>query len=131
MTPFAGASAGEGHACTHLATGLMQAFDEIVRQERAITRYTDDPLDAAVLRRQPIEAGEDASQRACEIRHTIGHNGQAGIGKTLWITVGVDDDARALSRERRQHTVEDRYAADFNACFVAAAHAAREPAGED
>ena len=64
------------------------------------------------------------------IRHVVGHDLHAGIGKTLGIAIGVDDEAGALARQARQHAVEDRHAADLDARLVAAAHAARQPAGE-
>ena len=50
--------------------------------------------------------------------------------KRVGIAIGVDDDAGALRRQRRQHAVEDGDAADLDARLVAAAHAARQAAGE-
>src|SRR6476659_9190616 len=131
MTPFAGPRAGERHARAHLAASLVQAFDKVVWEERAIARDADDPLYAVLLLRQPIETGKDPGQRAGKVRHGIGHHGQAGIGETLEVAIGVDDDAGALCRQRCQHAVENRYAANLDARFVTAAHAPREAAGEN
>ena len=83
------------------------------------------------VRRRPVEAGEDAGERAGEIRHRVGDHRQAGVGEARGIAVGVDDQARALRRHAREHALEDGLAADADAQLVAAAHAAREPAGED
>src|SRR5262249_50902153 len=96
MPPFAGLRTGEGYAGAHLAPRLVQAFDEIVRQKRAITRNTEDPFNAALLLCQPVQSCENPGQWAGEIRHAIGHNSEAGIGETLRISVGVDNDTGAL-----------------------------------
>ena len=82
------------------------------------------------MRGRPVEPGEDAGERAGEIRHDVGHHRQAGIGEARGIAVGVEDDARALRREPRQHALENGLAADPDAGLVAAAHAPRQPAGE-
>src|SRR5476651_1615869 len=131
MAPFAGAGAGERHAGAPFAAGLVQAFHQVVRQERAVARYAEQPFDAVVLRRQPVEPGQNAGERADKARHVVGYDGQACIGEALRIAIGVDDDAAALPRQSRQHAVEDRHAADLDARLVAAAHAARQSAGKD
>src|SRR5215475_1943126 len=96
MTPFAGARTGEWHAGTHLAAGLVQAFNEVVRKERAVARDTDDPFNSVLLLRQPIEARQYSGQRAGEIRHGVGHDRKSRVGKPLWIAIRVNDDASAL-----------------------------------
>src|SRR5262245_31888055 len=96
MTPFAGARTGERHAGTHLAAGLMQAFDEVIRKEGAVARHADDPFNSALLLRQPIKASQYPGQRTGEIRHGVGHDRESRVGKPLWIAIRVDDDASAL-----------------------------------
>src|SRR5262245_51580118 len=130
MAPFARSRASERHAGAHLATSLVQAFDEIVRQKRTIAWYADDPLNSVLLLRQPVEAGKNSGQWAGKIRHAVGHDCQAGISKPLGIAVGIDNDSRALRGKRRQHAVENRYAADFDTSLVASTHAPRKSAGE-
>src|ERR1039458_7684705 len=66
MAPFAGAGACEPHAGAQFAAGLVQAFHQVVRQERAIARYAEQPLDAVVLCRQPVEPGENPGERTHE-----------------------------------------------------------------
>ena len=96
MAPFAGAGAGERHAGAHLHAGDVQAFHQIVGQERAVARHAEQPFDAVVLLRQPVEPGEDAGERAGIARHVVGHDGAAGVGEALGVAIGVDDDAGAL-----------------------------------
>ena len=59
-----------------------------------------------------------------------GTTAQPVSAKRAGVAIGVDDDAGALRRQRRQHAVEDGDAADLDARLVAAAHAARQAAGE-
>src|SRR6476469_3680273 len=109
----------------------MQALNEIIRQERAVTRNTENPSDAAPLFGQPVQPSKDSGQRAGEIWNAIRNDRQPCIGKPLWVAVGIDDDARALRRQSRQHTVENGHAADFDARLVAAARAPSKSARED
>jgi hypothetical protein len=81
--------------------------------------------------RRPIEAGENAGKGTGEIRHTVSDNRQMRIGKTRRVTIGVDDELCALSREAGEHALKDSNAADRDASLVAAAHAACQAAGED
>src|SRR5690242_20933609 len=67
MTPLAGLRAGKRHAGAHLAAGLVQAFDQILRQERTVAGNAHDPLDAAVVRGKPVEARKNAGERTSEI----------------------------------------------------------------
>jgi len=117
-------------AVAELAPGLMQALDQIVGQERAVARHAHQPFDAVALRRQPVEPGQDAGERPDKVRHAVGHYGQPGVGEAFGVAIGVDDDAGALPGQCRQHAVEYADAADRDAHLVAAAHAAREAAGE-
>src|SRR5262249_62318172 len=96
MTPFARACTGEGHASTHFEAGLMQALDEIVRQERAVPRHTDNPFNSVLLLRQPIEARKYPGQRTGEVRYGVRHNREARVGKPFWIAIRADNDANAL-----------------------------------
>src|SRR5262249_45029209 len=130
MTPFARARTSEWNAGSHLPACLMQAFHQIVWQKRAITRHAEDPFNALFLLRQPVETGENSGQRTGKIGHAVAYNGKAGVGEALGVAVGVDNDARALRRQCCQHTIEHRYAANLDACLVAAAHAASEAPGE-
>src|SRR5512144_1617949 len=127
MAPLTGTRAGKRHACSHFAPRLVQTFDEIVGQERAVARNADDPLDPALLFGQPVEAGENPRQWPSEIRHRIGDHSQARVGKAFGFAIGINDDACALRGQCRQYAVKDRRAADLNARLVAAAHASREP----
>jgi len=72
------------------------------------------------LRRQPVEAGENAGQGAGEIRHAVGNDLAAGVGESGGVAIGVDDDAGALPRQSRQFAVEDGRAGDFDERFVLA-----------
>src|SRR5262249_46988055 len=130
MAPFARSRASEGHAGTHLATSLVQAFDKIIREKGAIARYADDPFNSVLLLRQPVEAGENSGQWASKTRPVVGHNCQASISKPPGIAVRIDDDSGALRGKCGQHAVENRYAADFDARLVASTHAPRKSAGE-
>ena len=49
------------------------------------------------MRRGPVEPGEDAGERAGEIRHAVGDHRQPGVGKARRVAVGVDDDARRIA----------------------------------
>ncbi len=82
------------------------------------------------MRRRPVEPGKDAGERAGKIRHAVGDHRQAGIGKARRIAIGVDDDGRALRADASEHALQDRFAADADARLIAAAHAARQAAGE-
>ena len=75
----------------------MQARHQIFRQERTIARHADQPFDLRRVRRRPIEPGENAGERAGKIRHAVGDDRQAGIGKARRIAVGVDDDAARIA----------------------------------
>src|SRR5262249_16201393 len=59
-TPLSGTSTGERHTSAHFRTGLVQTFDEIVRQKRAIAGHAEDPFNYTVLIQQPVEAGKNA-----------------------------------------------------------------------
>ena len=96
VTPFAGAGAGERHAGALLAAGLVQALDQVVGQKRAVARHAEQPFDAVVLRGQPVEPGEDAGERPRIVRHVVGHDRAAGVGKARRVAIGVDDDVDAL-----------------------------------
>jgi hypothetical protein len=108
----------------------MQPSDEIARQKRAVTRHAHDPFDLRRMAGRPIEAGENAGQRARVIRHPVGHDRQAKIGKARRVVIGVDDGCAALCMKPRQHAFENGRAADPDARLVAATHPARTPAGE-
>ncbi len=102
-----------------------------MRQERAVAGHADDPREVRPVGRGPVEAGENAGERAGEIRHAVRHHGQANAGEAGRIAVGVENDARARRAQQRQHAVENGDAADRHQRLVAAAHAARQAAGED
>src|SRR5580700_956904 len=123
MPPFAGAGAGERDI--RRGARLMQAPYQILRQERAISRYADKPFDGGRIRSRPIETGKNASERSGEIRHAVGDHWQAGIGEACGIAVGIDDDATALRGETGKDALQNAGAADFYARLVAATHATR------
>ena len=128
MPPFARAGAGERGAGG--AARRVQSRHQIGRQERAVARHACHPFALRRMRRRPIEPGENAGKRPGKIRHAIGHDRQTGIGKAGRVAVGVDHKARALRRHASEHPLQDSDAADRDACLVAAAHAARQAAGE-
>src|SRR6202166_3812067 len=128
MPPFSGAGTGKRHIRRYAR--LMQACYQILRQERTIARYADEPFDCRRVLRRPVETSENAGKRSSEIRYAVGDDRQAGIGETRSIAVGIDDDAAALRREAGKHALQDAGAADFYARLVAAAHAPRQTAGK-
>jgi hypothetical protein len=77
---------------------------------------------------QPLH--QIVGQERAVARHAIGHDGAAGVGETLGIAIGVDDDVGALPGQACQHAIENADAADRDARLVAAAHAAHQPAGQ-
>ncbi len=126
MAPAARLRAGERRA--GVDARKVQARDQVAGQERAVARHAHDPGDVRRVARRPIEAGENAGQRAGIIRHAVGDHREAGRGETGWIAVGVENEPLALRLEPRQHVLERRRAADEDAGLVAAAHAAGEAA---
>ena len=90
----------------------MQARHQILRQERTIARHADEPVAVRRMRGSPIETGKNAGQRSGKIRHAVGDDGQAGIGKARRVAIGIDDDAIALRREAGEHALQNGGAAD-------------------
>src|SRR5262249_5468013 len=68
VTPFARARARQRYARSHIASRLVQAFNQIIWQERTIARDAEDPFNAALLLRLPVKPGENSGKRAGEIR---------------------------------------------------------------
>ncbi len=56
--------------------------------------------------------------------------GKAERGEARGIAIGIEDQSAALGRKARDHAFQDGAAADAAHRLVAAAHAAREAAGE-
>src|SRR4029450_4127399 len=92
-------------------------------QERTIARHAYDVSDRRRMHRCPVEPGENASERAGEIRHGVSHHGKTGIGEARGIAVGIENDGRALRFEPREHALEDGLAADMDGGLLAAAPA--------
>jgi hypothetical protein len=128
MTPFAGTRAGERR--TGCNARLVQAHHQIPRQKRTVAWRARQPFDVRRICRGPVEPGEDAGEGPGETRHIVGDDGQMAIGKTRRVAVGVDDQPVALRRQALLNALENSAASDANTRFVAAAHAARQSAGE-
>lgn len=107
MAPFARVRAGAPHAGAYLAQSPVQSLHQIVGQERAVALYTHHPFDAVALRRQPVESGQDASERTGKAGHAVTDHRQPGIGEALGVAVGAYDDAGALRRQAGQYAVEN------------------------
>ena len=82
------------------------------------------------MRRDPIEPGENARERTFEAGEIVGNDRQIKSGKSCRIAIGAQYDAFALGPQRRDHMGEKRNPAGLSQHLVAAAHPAREPAGE-
>jgi len=128
VPPLPRTRAGERRAGT--GAGRVQSRYEIFGQKWTIAGHADEPLASRHLQRRPIETGENAGERACEIGHAVGDDRQLGIGKARRIAIGVDHEPGALSRQASEHALQDRSAADRDSRFISAAHAARQTAGE-
>src|SRR5579884_3895281 len=123
MIPFARAGARK-----RSAIGLarrVQPSHKIAGKERTVARHADEPGETGRMFGRPVQASKYASKWPGKIRHTVGNDGQTGIGKARGIAVGIDDDSAALRRQAAQHALKDSGAADADARFVAATHAAR------
>ena len=83
------------------------------------------------MRGRPVEGGEDAGERPRKARHVVGNHGQPEIGEARRIAVGVDDQPVALRRQAFDDALEDGSAGEPPQRLVAAAHAPRQPAGEE
>ena len=129
MAPLTRTRASERRA--GLDTRLMQARHQIARQERTIAGRAHDPFDLRCMVRGPVEAGQNAGERAGVIRHAIGDHSEAGLGEACRVGVGAENQSAALRAKPGEHALENGRAADADARLVAAAHAARAPAGED
>jgi len=129
MPPFARTGAGERRAGSG-ARGV-QAGDQIVRQERTVTRHAGDPFALRQMQRRPIEAGENAGERTSKIGHAVSDYRQLGIGKARRVAVGVDQEIGALRLKASEHAFKDGDPANRDSRLVAAAHATRQTAGED
>src|SRR5262249_58303375 len=79
---------------------------------------------------RPVESREDPGKRPGETFDRVRYDRESGIGEARGIAIGVEDDRRALRLEPREDALENGLAADAQARLVAAAHAARQAAGE-
>ena len=109
----------------------VQAWHKIIRQERTIARRAHEPLHRGTMLRRPIKARQNAGKRTREGRHAVGNDRRAEACESPWIPIGADDDVGTGRPQPRQHPLEDGDAADLDERLVAAAHAARTPAGQD
>jgi hypothetical protein len=109
---------------------LMQPSDQVTRQERAIRRSAQHPRNVRTVGRGPVERRQNAGEWSWKIGDAVWYHRQPKRRKTRRITIGVEDQAVALRRQARDHAIEDGAAADLAHRLVAAAHPAREAAGE-
>ena len=110
---------------------LMQPRHQIARQERAVARHArrHQAMSGACAAAQSSPARMPASGPA-KSGTLVGHDRQPGVGEARRIAIGVEDDAGAL-RPSRASTRSRMVAPPIaDARLVAAAHAARQPAGE-
>jgi hypothetical protein len=123
---------GSGYRELRVLVGArpVQTRHEIARQERTIRRGAQHPGNLRPVRRGPIEAGEDACERSGKILDRIRDHRQAKIRKSRRVAVGVEEQLAALRPKPRDHAREDGLAADRAHRLVAAAHPARQPAGQ-
>ena len=112
-----------------LASRLMQARNQIARQERTVARHADEPRNPGRMLSRPIETGQNSGEWAGIIRHAVGDDRQSLWGRRR-IGITIKNDIVALRPKAIEHAIEDGEAADLNPPFVPAAHAARPSAGQ-
>src|SRR3979411_1340657 len=92
---------------------LMQARNEIARQERTICSSAENPGNLGPVGRRPVEGGENAGERSRKIFHRVGNDGQAEACKPCRIAIGVENESVALRLQPRDHAFENGAAADL------------------
>ena len=112
-----------------LASRLMQARDQVARQERTVAWHADEPRNPGRILGCPIEAGQNSGKRTGITRHAVGHDRQS-VRSRRWIGIAIKNDVVALRAQAIEHAIEDGDAADLNSPFVPAAHTARQSAGQ-
>src|SRR5580700_6034943 len=108
----------------------MQSRYKIARQERAVAGHAYHPGDVWRAPSRPIEAGENAGERARITWHAVGDDREPGVGEARKIAIGIEDQLPALRTEPGDDAVENGRAADGDAGLVGKAHAACASAGE-
>jgi hypothetical protein len=125
-------AAGGGHRKLGVLfdASLVQARHKIAREKRTIRGRAQHPRNFRPVGGHPVEPGENAGERAREIRDRIGNDRQAETCKPLRIAIGVEDEPVALRLQPRDHALKDRTAADLPHRLVAAADPPCQPAGQ-
>ena len=77
----------------------MQSRYKIARQERAVAGHAYHPGDVWRAPSRPIEAGENAGERARITWHAVGDDREPGVGEARQIAAGIEDQVPALRTE--------------------------------
>jgi hypothetical protein len=121
---------GDGKLRALSGHGLLQSYDQVSRQERAISGGAKNPLCVGPVGRGPVEPGEDSGERSGMLFHPIGNDRQTERRKARGIAVGAENQAFALRLDPRNDAGQNPVPSNFAQRLVAATHSTRQTARE-
>ena len=86
--------------------------------------------DIKMVRGRVLQPGQNPGQRPSKPVHHIGNHGQAELGETCRIAIGIDDHRCTVRHASRNHMRQQRLATQIEQVLVATAHAARLAPGQ-
>lgn len=122
------ARAGQGGALPRHRR--LQGGDQVDRYKGGIAGEAGQPAAVAVVLPQPVHGGENARQRAAEVRQAVGHGQQRVVAVAGRVAVDTQQQARYLRRGAVDDVFQQRFVAQAHKGLVATAHAAAAAAGQ-
>jgi hypothetical protein len=121
---------GASEIAAALLKGFDELCDEIAGKEWRIGCDAGDNGAVRTVRHRPIEAGQNARERAGEVGNAVSDHREAKFREAVGIAVGVEHERIDLRPQPLDDALEQRNTAQPAQGFVTTAHAPRLTAGK-